>query len=198
MVLQKEIFRRRKVRIENRDELPLRHLHPFPKGARLEAFTIAAVVVADRMTQSRVALNKVANDFRRLVRRIIKYLDIHLFRGILQLANAVDQALRDVPLIEHGKLHRNARQLFKLRGRLCSAVLSVLVIQVDQDVAMHPVRRQKNQHDEVRNQERDIKCVRVIEALKRPIEKMLLDIRTNPLRGKDGDRGRPRNERGVQ
>ena len=47
---------------------------------------------------------------------------------------------------------------------------------------MRAVRRQQDQHDKIRNQQRRIKSVGVIEALKSLIEKMLADVLPDPLR----------------
>ncbi len=64
---------------------------------------------------------------------------------------------------------------------------------------MQPVRRQQYQNNEVRNQQRDIKGIGVIQTLKRSVEKVLTDVLTDPLRGCKARVGNEaRNERGVQ
>src|ERR1700722_8011116 len=59
----------------------------------------------------------------------------------------------------------------------------MLVIKINQDVAVHAVRRQQNQHNEIRNQQRQIKPVGVIQALKSFIQKVLAHVLPDALRG---------------
>jgi hypothetical protein len=48
------------------------------------------------------------------------------------------------------------------------------------------VRSQQDQYDEVRNEQRDVEPVGVVEALESAVEKMLADVRANALGGNDG------------
>ena len=107
--------------------------------------------------------------------------------GYCQLADRFQQPLHYVLLVEDRELHRHARQIFKEGGRFRGAVLSVLVVEVDQHVAVHSVARQQNQDDEIRDQQGYIEGVGVIETAKRGIEKMLADVRTNALGGSPHD-----------
>jgi hypothetical protein len=78
-------------------------------------------------------------------------------------------------------------------------VLAVLVIEVNEYVAMNAVRSQQNQYDKIRNEEGDVKAVRVIKTLKRAVEEMLADVRADPLGSKDGGkRCQIRNEQTIQ
>jgi hypothetical protein len=52
---------------------------------------------------------------------------------------------------------------------------------------MYTVRRKQNEDNEVRNQESGIERVRVIEALKRPVEKMLPEILGEAARNESSD-----------
>ena len=180
---QQEIFRGSEVGVEDGDELTLRRLQSFGQRARLVAFAIRAVMVADGIAQRGVALDQAAGDFDGLVGRIVEHLDVELLSRILQLADRLQQALDYVLLVENRQLHRDARQVFKTRGRLGRAVLPVLVIQIDQDVAVHSVSREQNQHDEIRDQQRHIESVGVVESAKRGIEKVLADVGTDALGG---------------
>jgi len=78
----------------------------------------------------------------------------------------------------------------------------VLVIEVNQNVAVHSVTRKQDQHDEVGNQQRAIECVRVVEALKSLVQQMLAEIGPNALGGSPcGQRGgqdEVRTEQGVR
>ena len=57
---------------------------------------------------------------------------------------------------------------------------------------MHPVGRQQDQHDEIRNQQRAIERVGVVETLKSLIQQMLAEIGPNALGG--GPRGQRRRQ----
>ena len=63
-----------------------------------------------------------------------------------------------------------------MSGRFGRTILLVLVIEINQDVAMCSIRCQQDQHDEIRNQQRRVKSVGVIQALESLIEKMLTDV----------------------
>ena len=57
----------------------------------------------------------------------------------------------------------------------------MLVIEIYEDVAVHSVTRQQDQHDEIRNEQRHIKGIGVVETPKRGIEKMLPNVMANTL-----------------
>ena len=59
--------------------------------------------------------------------------------------------------------------------------LLVLVIEIDQHVAVHPVARQQDQHNEIGHQQRHIKRIGVIKPTKRSVEKMLANVVPNAL-----------------
>ena len=59
--------------------------------------------------------------------------------GYSSLQIAVDQPLHDILLVENRKLHRDARQIFKEGRWFRGVILPVLVIEVDEDVAVHSV-----------------------------------------------------------
>src|SRR5579863_3319927 len=58
----------------------------------------------------------------------------------------------------------------------------MLVIKVNQNVAVHPVGGQQDQHNEIRNQQRAIEGVGVVKALESLIEKMVAEVGPNALR----------------
>ena len=73
------------------------------------------------------------------------------------------------------------RQLGEARRRLGHFVLAVLVIEIDELVAVHSVKRQQDQHDEVRNQQRQVKGVGLIEALESRVEEMRPQVMAKPV-----------------
>ncbi len=180
---QQKIFRRSEVGVKDGDELTLRRLQPLGQRSCLEAFAIGAVMVADGISQRRVAFDQVARDFDGFVGGIVEHLDVELLPRIFQLADRLQQPLDHILLIEDGQLHGDARQLLEVGRRVGGAVFLVLVIQINQNIAVHAVAGEQDQHNEIRNQQRAIECVRVVKALKSLIQQMLAEIGPNALGG---------------
>ena len=99
-------------------------------------------------------------------------------------------------LVEDGELDRHLGEFDKPRRRIGRLVLAVLKIQVNQLVTMHSVERQQDQHDEVRNQQRQVKRVGVVQPLKRRVEKMRAQIVPESARFRQ--HGAQHHERSVQ
>ncbi len=74
------------------------------------------------------------------------------------------------------------------------AFLAMLVVEVNQDVAVYSVTRKQDQHDEIRNEQRKIEAVGVIQATKRGVKKMLADIGTYASRANPHRQRRSQNE----
>ena len=161
---------------------PVATLQPGIERARLEALAIGAMVIADVVAQRRIALDHAARHVDGLVGGIVEHLDLQLLARILDLADALDQAVDDVLLVEDGQLNRDLRQLGEARFRLGHLVLAVLVIEIDQLIAVHAVKRQQDQHDEVGNQQPHVEGVGVIQALERRVEKMRPQVMAKPVR----------------
>src|SRR5262249_44126883 len=66
--------------------------------------------------------------------------------------------------------------LFRFR----SPVVAMLVIKIDKNVPMKPISREKNKNNEVRNQQRQVESVDLIEPLKCLIEEVLPYVRHDP------------------
>ena len=130
-----------------------------------------------------VVLDQAARDGLGFVGRIVEHLHIELVERILQAADRIQQALDHELLVENGKLHRHPRQIRKVPGRLGGAILPVLVIKIDQHVAVHAVRGQQDQHDEVGDQQRHVKGIGVVEAPECGVEKMLANVLADAPRG---------------
>src|SRR5437899_7625502 len=82
--------------------------------------------------------------------------------------------------------------------RTSGAVLLILVVEIDQDVAMHTIRRQQNENNEIREQQRHVKGVGVIQTSKGCIEKMLTDVLPNSARRRNGSERCERDRRAAQ
>ena len=139
---QQKIFWRREVRVENRDELSLRRFHPLRQRTGFVTLAVAAMVVADRITQRCIALHQPSRHFDGFVGGIVEQLDVEFLPRILQLADRLQQPLHHILLVEDRQLHRNSRQFLKPRRRLGSPLIAVLVVEIDQNVAVRPVTRQ--------------------------------------------------------
>ncbi len=148
------------------------------------------------MSQRGVALDHAASHLHGLVGGVVEHLDLQFFPRIFEPADRVDQAIDDVLLVEDGQLHGDARQTSSRNDPgFRDLVLAVLVIKVDQPVAVHSVNRQQDQHDEIGNQQRQVEGVGLIQALKGLVQKMLAKVRPQALGGKNqgqGQRGQPK------
>jgi hypothetical protein len=69
--------------------------------------------------------------------------------------------------------------------RLHSAVFLVLIIKIDQQIAMSTIRSQHDQNDEIWNKKRKIESVDLVKPLECGIEKMLADIVPNAPGGRE-------------
>ena len=190
---QQEIFRGHEVGVEYGDELAFRGLHTFRQGPRLIAFAVAAMVIADWASPGGIALDQVAGDGLGFVRRIIEHLNVELVRRVIHAANRVQQPLDDEPLVKDGKLDGHPRKIGEMAGGIGGALLPMLVIKIDQDVAMHAVGCQQDQDHEIRDQQGHIEGIGLVEALEGGIEKVVPNILTEAVRHHERRSGVDRN-----
>jgi hypothetical protein len=87
-------------------------------------------------------------------------------------------------------LHGDTGQIFKPGSGLGGAVLAVLVVEVDQNVAMRAVSGQKNEDDEIGNQQGEVESVGVIEAAERGVEEVIAEVAGNASGSEQRERGR--------
>ena len=185
---QQKIFGRREVGVKNGDELALGSLHSLGQSPGFEAFAIRPVDVADRVAQRSITLDQATCDLDGLVRRIVEHLNVELLARIVELADCFKQPLDYVLFIEYRQLNGDPWEFGKTGGGFGRAILSMLVVEINQDVAMTSITSEQNQHDEIRHQQRDIEAVGVVEATKRRIEKMLADVVADALGARQGGR----------
>src|SRR5271165_6495126 len=174
--------RGREIGVEDGDKLASGDLQAGIERTCLVAFAIGAMVIADVVAQRRVAIDHGLRNLDRLVGGIIQHLDFQLFARVFQLADAVHQAINHVLFVEDWQLDRNPRQLREARRRLRDLVLAVLVIEVNQLVAMHAVKRQQDQHDEIRNQQRHVEGVGVVQSFERGVQEVGPKVMAQPAR----------------
>src|ERR1039458_1361965 len=149
------------------------------------------------MSQRGKAIHQNAGDLHGFVGGIVEQLNVKFFFWIVEPADSVEQSLHDVLLVKNGQLHGDARQVVEARRGLRSLVLFVLVIKIDQPVAVRSVRRQNDEHDEIGNQQRQVKRIDLVETLESLVQKMLAKIRPQALGGKNygqGQRGRTKRQ----
>ena len=123
-------------------------MEPGLERARLVAGAIRAMQTGDIDAGRGVAAHGLFRDDRRFVDRIVQHLDLEEFAGIVEPADRLDQAFGDVHLVVDGKLNRDPRQRVKRPQRRGLAIL-VLHVQVDEVIAMPPVHRQNDEHEEI-------------------------------------------------
>src|SRR5215469_15160082 len=132
--------------------------------------------IRDRIALALIVLDQAAGDLSGLVGGVVEQLNIELFPRIVEPADSLQETVNNKLFIENGQLNRNPGELLEFFDRLVLAVLFLLVIEIYEGVAMHSVRGQQNQNDEVGDQQGQIKPVGLVKALKGRIEKMLADV----------------------
>ena len=104
---------------------------------------------------------------------------------IVQPADGIQQPLDHELLIEDRQLYGDARQIAKWLAGSVVRFFSLLVIKIDQHVAVHAVRSQQNENDEVGNQQRQVEAVGLVKSLESGVEKVLADVLPNAVLGRE-------------
>ncbi len=139
------------------------------------------------MSQRGVALHQNAGHLNGFVGRVVQQLDVELFFRIVEPAHGVEQPVHHVLFVKDRQLHGDPRQVVEMSQRFRRLVLFVLVIKIDQPVAVRAVGRQDEQHDEIGNQQRQIKGIDLIKPLESLVQKMLAKVGQHAPGGKDQD-----------
>src|SRR5437667_12370198 len=180
---QQEVLRRDEVRVKDGDELACCGLHPLRQRARLVALSDCTMVIRDRKPTGSISVDHAAGNRLSFVCGIIEHLDIEFLKRVIQSADGVQQPLDYKPFIKNRELDRNPRELRELATRLDRVVLLVLVIEIDQYVALDAVRGKQDENHKRRHQQGQIEGVGVIKLLESPIEKMLPNVLRESARG---------------
>ena len=122
---------------------PVGDLQAVVERARFVALAIGAMVIDDVVAQRGIALDHAARHLDRLVGRVVEHLDLQLLARIFHLADAVHQAVDHVLLVEDRQLDGDLRQLGEMRWRIGDFILAMLVIEIDELIAVHSVKRQE-------------------------------------------------------
>ena len=131
----------------------------------------------------RITFDQTARHIDGLVGGIVENLNIELLAGIVELAGRFQQAFDHILFIENRQLHRDSGQVVEMSRRFGRTIGAVLVIEINQNVAVGSVTREQDEYDEIRNQQLEIEGVHVVNAAEGGIEKVLLDVVTDALRG---------------
>ena len=126
----------------------------------------------DRQAQRLVALHAGARDLLRFVGGIVEHLNIEQFARIVEARDGVDQPLDHVALVVDRKLYGNLGPPLTAGGGP-GTLLRIDVVIVDQPVAVQSVGGQDHQHEEIRNHDREIECIRMIDAGKRAVGQLM-------------------------
>ena len=173
---------RSEIGVKDGDELAGRHLQAGIQRTGLKAFAVGAMVIADVVAHRGVALHYRPRDLHGFVGGIVEHLDFQLFARIFHLADALHQSVDDVLLVEDRQLNGDPGQFVEVRRRVSHFVFAVLVVQVNQLIPVHPIKRQQHQYDEVRNEQRHVKGVGVIQAFEGRVQKMRSHVVAQAMR----------------
>ena len=147
--LHHPLRRRHKIRIEDRHQLPMRHLQPLIQRTRLIPIPIRPVQINNRLRlhprkPRRIPLHNLARHRHRLIGRVIQHLYLKPVARIIQPAASLNQPLNHKLLIEDRQLHRNKRQLPLAipRRRLIPLrrILLILEVQPNQLIPMNAIK----------------------------------------------------------
>src|SRR5205823_8142466 len=130
----------------------------------------------NRVSTACIMLGQTASNGDSLVGGVIQHLDVQFVQWIIQPANRFQEPFHHELFVKNGKLNRDPRQLREMSRRIYGAVFPILVIKIDQHVAMHAIGGQQYQHKEIRNQQRHVEGVGVIQTLKSLVEEMLTNV----------------------
>ncbi len=175
---------------------PVETFKPASSAPALKPCAIGAMVIADPVSQGGIALDHDLRYLHGLIGGIVEHLDFEFLARVFDLADAIHQAIDHVLLVEDWQLNGYDRQFGEARFRRGDFVLTMLVIQIDQLVTVHSVKRQQDQHHEVGNQQSHIEGVGVIQASECGIEKMRSQVMAEPVRF--GQRAAKQGEGSVQ
>ena len=141
---------------------------------------MVTVMIRDRTTGARVFTHKPGRHDPSVVRRIVQHLDFQELPRIVNASDGFEQALHNIALVENGQLDGDRRQLFELLQRT-GRVLLVLQVSVGQQITVDAVNRKDNKNRKVRDQNREIKGIRLVDSAKWVLAKDADEIAQNGI-----------------
>ena len=151
------------VGVEDGDEFTARLLKPRGERPGLVALAIRAAVIGDGNARRRQAFDQPRGYLARLVRRIVQHLNLQPVAWVIELRRRFEQPLDHVALV--GQLHRHPREFFKA-ARWPRRVALVADINPGQGVTVQAVNRKDDEDGKVRNQNRKVESIRMVETAK--------------------------------
>src|SRR5579863_10111517 len=97
------------------------------------------MMVGHRKSPSSVVIDQPSRHGDGFIGRVVEYLNVEFVQWIIQAANGIQKPLDHELLVEYRELNRNSRQFGKMRGGFGCAIFLVLVIEINQNVAMRAV-----------------------------------------------------------
>src|ERR1700680_3324199 len=135
-----EIGRRNEVRVKDRDELSLCGFHALCQGTCLKSFSISSVKIGNRTPLPCVVSYQATRNRDRLIRRIVENLDVKFVQRIVKLVKGFQQSFDDALLVQDRNLDGDARQFGKSMFGLGSSVFLILIVKIDEQVAVSAIR----------------------------------------------------------
>ena len=131
---------------------PVATFSPASSAPALKPRAIDAVEVVDVEAARGVAAHRQLGDLGRLVGRVVEHLDLEQLARVVDLADRVDQPVRDVHLVVDRQLDGDARQHVERRQRRRHVVL-VLHVKIHKVVPVPAVDGQDAQDEEVEDED---------------------------------------------
>ncbi len=156
---------RDEVRVEDAQKLSGGRLHALLERPGFVTFPVVAVQIDHVVPSCPHPLSGFRGDPDRLISRVIEHLNLKFLAGVIDLAGGLDDPAGNELLVVHRQLDGYAWQLLELRADL-RRVAAVLVIQIDELVAMQPVDANDHQDRKI-NVNKD---VAEIECFHEPVD----------------------------
>ena len=146
--LSEHIGRGDEIRIENEDQIGGAEFHAMSEGTCFEPLAASPADVGDRKASFLQSKYFLRNNFRRLIRGVVKYLNGDFFRGVIKIADSSDQTPCHARLIVERKLNRDWWKVCECRFWERS-VLSVLEKEYDNTAAVQAIACQADQNGKI-------------------------------------------------
>ena len=144
-----EVGQRPEVRVKNRDQLTSCRIKSGLQGAGFETLAMTPVTIFHRISPSRPAFDRGAGHAAGFVGRVVENLNLKPIPRVVQTARGVQQFLHDELFVVERELHRHGRKFGEARGRFSRRPVTMPVVEIDQLIAMQPVRAEREHRRQV-------------------------------------------------
>jgi hypothetical protein len=146
--LHEEVGRRDEIGVEDEDELAGAGIETALEGAGLEAGAVHAVDVLDVEAFGPEALDLGLGDVAGFVGGIVENLDLEEVFRVIELGDAIEEALDDVELVKDGELDGDAGEGIEVADGAWD-VFAMLEEEVNDDVTVNAVHAEAKENGEV-------------------------------------------------